>query len=755
LLVPAAVAALSLLLPPSAGAANDCPSPGQTCNDLNVVAHEDDDLLFMSPPLRASIDDKRHFVRTIYLTAGDVAEGSSTDRWSRREAGIRAAYAEMAGVANAWAESTPAPGMHQYTLVGAPRVSLVFMRLYEAYGGDFLGRLWRREIAEISDIFGPSDASGTNQKFTRQGLIDALTGEYARFKAHRINAMDSSLTLEGSHADHVAAALFALAAKAAYTPDHAFVIHRDYNISAAPRNVWGPDYVSKEHVFFDLYAPQDPADPGAGRNAGEADAYAAWQHRHYSFRSVAPRNAAIGGAADRCLVSDRSSVGSQLRLGECTEAPQRWAIEAKGQLRTPKGACIGTAGASDLVQLVNCGTVARKNSFLMTNGQIRIGEAECVGTGALTDDGAPARAETCQDVATQRWFPQSDPPTDRSTTADFSDAALGDPSRWDSLGLADVNGDGNADACARRAEGVWCSANDGAGSFGAATLWTSEFSDAAGWSAPQYGRTIQLGDVSGDGRADVCGRDDAGVVCAVANPAGTAFATPRLWTSSFGDAAEYEESETYYLTFALADVNGDRFADACSRAGDGIRCALNDRAGSLGSAIRMTDEFSDSNGWDADVYGSTVVFGDVNGDGRSDVCGRGGINIVCAVATWADPVQEPAFAFPFTLFSGAVTGFDPTGWSEPAQHRSIQIADVNGDSYGDICGRDAAGLRCAIARPYASYLLDPFRYLPRSFAAPVWQAEAHGASLRFADVNGDGRADACWRSDLGLTCANN
>jgi hypothetical protein len=406
------------------------------------------------------------------------------------------------------------------------------------------------------------------------------------------------------------------------------------------------------------------------------------------------------------------------------------------------------------VQLAHCGTVARRNSVVMTDGKIRIGEAECVGTGGLTADGSAVRAETCEDVATQRWLPQADVPLARSTSADFSDATLDDPSKWDSLGLADVNGDGYADACARRTDGIWCSPNNGAGSFGMATHWTGEFSDPV-WSAPQYGRTIQLGDVSGDGRADVCGRSAAGVACGVANAAGTAFETFRLWTPSFGDAEVYDESETYYLTFALADVNGDRFADACSRADDGIRCGLNDAAGNLGTAIPVTDEFSDGAGWDADAFGSTVTFGDVNGDGRSDVCGRGGFAIVCAVATWADPVLEPAFTFPFVRASGPVTGFESSTWGSAAQYRSFRIADVNGDGYGDVCGRDDAGLRCSIARPYVNYFVAPFRYVPRAFTAALWQTEAHGASLRFADLNRDGRADACWRSDVGLTCASN
>ena len=47
-----------------------------------------------------------------------------------------------------------------------------------------------------------------------------------------------------------------------------------------------------------------------------------------------------------------------------------------------------------------------------------------------------------------------------------------------------------------------------------ATLWQPGMSDAAGWSA--YAGSIQLVDVNGDGRADLCGRGPDGLVCSLA-----------------------------------------------------------------------------------------------------------------------------------------------------------------------------------------------------------------------------------------------
>jgi hypothetical protein len=77
----------------------------------------------------------------------------------------------------------------------------------------------------------------------------------------------------------------------------------------------------------------------------------------------------------------------------------------------------------------------------------------------------------------------------------------------------DVNGDGRADVCGRAREGLVCALSNGR-SFLQATVWLAGMSDAAGWQP--HGASIQLVDVDGDGRADVCGRGPDGWVCGLA-----------------------------------------------------------------------------------------------------------------------------------------------------------------------------------------------------------------------------------------------
>lgn len=58
---------------------------------LNIVAHQDDDLLFLSPDLINDIASGRS-VRTVFLTAGDA--GNGRDYWISRQAGSQAAYSK-------------------------------------------------------------------------------------------------------------------------------------------------------------------------------------------------------------------------------------------------------------------------------------------------------------------------------------------------------------------------------------------------------------------------------------------------------------------------------------------------------------------------------------------------------------------------------------------------------------------------------------------------------------------------------------
>ncbi|HSO34466.1 MAG TPA: FG-GAP-like repeat-containing protein [Labilithrix sp.] len=197
--------------------------------------------------------------------------------------------------------------------------------------------------------------------------------------------------------------------------------------------------------------------------------------------------------------------------------------------------------------------------------------------------------------------------------------------------FADVDGDGKADACSRTAQGISCARNLG-GRFDEARAWLADMGDAQGWAAPRYASTVQLADVDGDGRADVCGRSPRGVLCALST--GKGFAKLDRWSqgAELADDGAWERDPAYAGSLRFGDLNGDGRDDVCAQAPQGIVCALSTGRGFTKTTVWVDAAAAKAQGWhDADLA-QTIQLGDVNGDGRADLCGRGRDGIVCGLA---------------------------------------------------------------------------------------------------------------------------
>jgi GH25 family lysozyme M1 (1,4-beta-N-acetylmuramidase) len=302
---------------------------------------------------------------------------------------------------------------------------------------------------------------------------------------------------------------------------------------------------------------------------------------------------------------------------------------------------------------------------------------------------------------------------------------------WETLQFADVTGDGKSDACARGPGGFLCWPSTGT-AFGA-SFAGPPLSDASGWDKPEYDTTLQLGDLDGDGKADLCGRSAAGMQCWPSTGSGFGAAiTGPAWS----DAAGWDKPERY-STIQLADINGDGRADLCARSAQGIECALS--TGNGFSALFSGPALSDVGGWNKPEYFSTIQFADINGDGKADLCARAAAGILCWLSDgsgFPTQVNGPAWS-------------DAAGWNKPESFSTIQFADINGDGRADVCGRSAAGIECWLSSgtSFSTEVIGP-----ALSNAASWNRAEYFATIGFGDIDGDQKADVCGRSAAGFEC---
>jgi hypothetical protein len=323
----------------------------------------------------------------------------------------------------------------------------------------------------------------------------------------------------------------------------------------------------------------------------------------------------------------------------------------------------------------------------------------------------------------------------------FSDTNGWSPVEYSStMQFPDVNGDGQADVCARASGGIECALSDGTG-FGKQKLWHAGFSDPNGWNTPQTYSTIRFPDLNGDGKADVCGRASGGLACALSD--GSSFGPLTVWSTTYSDPNGWAGGPEYYSTIQYADLNNDKKADVCGRASGGLVCALSTGT-AFGPASVWQSAYSDPNGWSPVRYYSSIQLADLNNDNFADVCGRASGGIVCALSTGtafgAVSVWQSAYS-------------DPNGWSGgPEYYSTIRFPDLDGDHKADVCGRAPGGIVCALSTGTA---FGPVSVWHSAYSDPNgWNGGPQVYStIQFPDLNGDGFADVCGRASGGLACA--
>jgi LmbE family N-acetylglucosaminyl deacetylase len=672
----------------------------QPAAELIVVAHQDDDLLFMQPDLLEAVR-RGEGVTSVYVTAGNGRNG--VDAAEQRYDGLMSAYASAAN-ATAWSCGTIEIAGHiaEHCRLDERRVSLVFLG-YPDGGKEgemehSLLHLWEGSTTDVTTI------ARETSTYDREELVATIAQIIRITQPARVRTLEVAATHGRDHSDHMLVGALAVLALAQANSNPDLLTYRGYNTADEAANKIPQIF----DAVFEVLSRYEACAANCDATCGEScktivPSHVAWLSRRYAsgFRRFAAGRLRSGA---ECLELDGS-------LGACETAPS-WKLDDAGELRN-LDTCVDVDASGGVTTGLCLGGPSRR-FFVDDEGHLFSGlppapaaDMEYAHLSCLGTSDSRAVLQLCGADRAPTW--EFAPPTIATTRGDLGITASGREVR-----VADITNDGLADLCAIGISGgLWCAAGDGHGSF----EFALQIDDPAAPLAIEPS-SLTLGDVDGDHLTDACGRDENGVLCALA---ATDFAAER-WSPSFNNLLARPGTSA---SLTAVDANADGIADVCGVDMTGVVCAPH----GLTAQPNLRSE------WPAET--PLVWPADLDGDGQADWCAATDDGPACAVQAQ----------------SGATTDGQPWGYSltgmvdiVPANSATVAFGDIDGDRRADVCTTHEDRVICARSQGRA--------FGPRTVTLAILPAQSTASALWLGDLDGDGRADPCVASSSGdVVCA--
>ncbi|WGS50561.1 PIG-L family deacetylase [Paraburkholderia sp. D15] len=547
---------LLFTLSPRAARAADC-----TAGTLvTVVAHLDDDLLFVDPAIAERLD-AGWCITTVHLIGG--ANGANFAYVQTRERASRLAYARMAHVPNEWIETNVTFAgklVHQMVLKAKPQIRLLEFRLPggAVRGGRVpLGLLWEQHATLTSY---PMNANGSERvQYDREGLSAAL--RVILEPATLIYTLNPDTVPFIEHPDHIYSAR--ITRHVAQTLGHSvpIVYHLTYPTGGLPANLPSAEVQRKRDIVASYFSIDGSE---YSHVFGEFQWDGNWVARRYAFADRSDHRLAdfvvhpiqlFNAAASQCLTA--AGTGRAPTLAACNgSANQQWRWE-------PVTVYPGNTRNAALVSVATSQCIAERDGYLVGEtcdqwdlaqrwtpwdfGLVYTPMRHCLG-----ETGGKLTMRGCAALTTRfRWAS-----TQHTQANDL---------RLATAMAGDVNGKGEQSAVYVQRQ------KDGPG-FGVYVASLTKAAPPALWyastvpfdpqaSAPSCGRDalcfdsarFLLGDFDGDGHADlmVVTAREGGTAFWLLRSAGDHFDAPRLWLQT---SAAFKPDATQQ--YVAADFTG-------------------------------------------------------------------------------------------------------------------------------------------------------------------------------------------------------
>jgi LmbE family N-acetylglucosaminyl deacetylase len=262
---------------------------------MNIVAHEDDDLLFMNPDLIHSIE-AGDCVRTIYITAGDSGQGQFY--WLGREQGAEAAYSQMLGSKAVWIQKIVSLSSHEYITVANPKgnshVSLIFMHLPDGdiHGNGFSSSANESLVKLENGSIKTFNSVDHQSYYSLSDLTAAITSLLHVYQPAEIRTQANYVSKQyPDHSDHIAVGNLVTTAYKQYEQQQysgkvtiPLEFYIGYPIHGMPANVSGSDLQKKEAAYMQ-YAKHDSAVCQTTAQCQQSPTYGSYLTRQYQYKS--------------------------------------------------------------------------------------------------------------------------------------------------------------------------------------------------------------------------------------------------------------------------------------------------------------------------------------------------------------------------------------------------------------------------------------------------------------------------------------